>query len=123
MPRRLPIKQLKEGMILAEPVVDRLGRALIGQGELLNDRRIAQLERFQIAEVAVAGEGDAAPAGGPAADGAGVVVKEEWVDRMLQEKFKGLDSPELGMLKSCARRHLLSGRLRVSEDGSVLPGA
>ncbi|MBI4576919.1 MAG: hypothetical protein HY722_11715 [Planctomycetes bacterium] len=50
---RLPVEELKEGMILAEPILDPVGRVLLGKGEELSALYIGKLSKWGILEVQV----------------------------------------------------------------------
>ena len=67
---RLTVEQLVDGMVLEEPIVDPLGRTLLGKGEVLSALYIQRLPRWGISHVVVERRedeaDDAAPEGGTA---------------------------------------------------------
>lgn len=50
---RLTVEELVDGMVLEEPIVDPLGRTLLGKGEVLSALYIQRLPRWGISHVAV----------------------------------------------------------------------
>ena len=107
--RRVAVEAIAEGMVLARPVEDRLGRVLLTKGDALQTRYREKLRDWGVAEVWVEGEADpaadlaglAAPAAPSPAAGAAVVER-------VARRFRayGEDKPVMMGLKLLALKHL-----------------
>ena len=105
--RRIPVEAVADGMVLARPVEDRLGRVLLTKGDALHARYGEKFRDWGIEEVWVEGEADAAadlallaPSG---ASGADLQAVTERVER----RFAGFgeDKPVMMGLKLLALKH------------------
>ncbi len=52
---RIPVNELKAGMVLARPVVNESGMVLLSEGTALTDSLIARLGRMDLSHVSVQG--------------------------------------------------------------------
>ncbi|MFM8568017.1 MAG: hypothetical protein ACKOB6_00195 [Candidatus Kapaibacterium sp.] len=53
MPKKVPIAELEEGCILAEPVINKFGQVLFGAGVTIEARHVRILKTWNVAEVLV----------------------------------------------------------------------
>lgn len=61
--QKIPIRLAREGMILAQPVLDAEERVLMGEGVALTDSTIARLETAGIRTILIKGDPQAGPSG------------------------------------------------------------
>ena len=119
---RLPVEELKEGMILAEPILDPVGRVLLGKGEALTRLYINKLERWGIYEVSVEGGelnklesliNDNRPR--DARDESNIVTR---IEARLDKRFKdvGADNEYMGIIKALAKKHLVEQAQQESPE-------
>lgn len=114
--RKIPVDAITDGMILAKPVEDRLGRPLLMKGDTLQARYRTRLRDWGIVEVAVEGEegavadlaGTLPEAPAPTADPAALEALQKRLDR----RFAAFDAsnPVMAGLKLLALKHLGSGK-------------
>ena len=109
--RRVPVEAIADGMLLARPVEDRLGRVLLTKGDALHVRYREKFLDWGIEEVWVEGEAD------PAADLAGIPAPSAPVGATpanvqaaarVERRFRGFgeDKPVMMGLKRLALKHL-----------------
>lgn len=102
MPKqKVTLDQAREGMVLASPVVDRLGRMLVGAGAAFDARMLLRLRSAGITTVEIEAEGEAAPS----VDTAEV---EKRIDEVLTRKFRDTaDRQAMTVIREAARAHLI----------------
>ncbi len=105
----IPVDGVVDGMVLARPVEDRLGRVLLMKGDVLQARYRDKLRSWGITEVVVEGEAD------PVRDLAQFLAPdrrsgqpEEAVANRVERRFQGFDErhPVMAGLKLLALKHL-----------------
>ncbi len=110
--RRVTVEAIAEGMVLARPVEDRLGRVLLTKGDALQARYREKFIDWGIEEVWVEGEED------PAADLAGILPSAappgadlKAITERVERRFAGFgeDKPVMAGLKQLALKHLGGG--------------
>ncbi|MBI4229653.1 MAG: hypothetical protein HY608_02335 [Planctomycetes bacterium] len=107
---RVPLDSVVEGAVLAEPVLDPMGRLLVPAGEVLTSAVLASLRRRGIPDVALAGPAAAAPV----ADLAALELlarrtpegTARW-ERLAREASRWGEDPRMQVLREAVLRHTL----------------
>lgn len=106
--RKIPVAAVADGMVLARPVEDRLGRTLLAKGDALFSHDRGKLTSWGIAEVVVEGEAD----GEQELDRLRVAgAASEEIALSLERRFAAFGESHLVMtgLKLLALKHLRGG--------------
>jgi hypothetical protein len=110
----LKLDELKLGMILAEPVVNKQELLLLEQGTALTKKRIWMLKTWGIEQVCVKGKPRGDDEG---AEEAGMETKET-IEKELKEKFADVaDDPVMTEIMKSASRQLQK-RLNDQDEGN-----
>jgi hypothetical protein len=91
---RVPVGELEAGMVLAKPIVNENGIALVGEGSELTDALIERIQNMQIHTVSIIGAGKRTGS------------KEEAIEE-LEKRFRTVgDNVHMNTLKRILREHI-----------------
>ncbi len=123
--QKIPINELKDGMVLAEEIQDEKGRVLLKMGDPLRTAYLSKLERWGITEIKIQSSGDSYNAssdgGGQAKSPSEVTVTPaitEKYEAILDRKF--VDFPSnimMNTIKEVAVKNLALKEARMRAEG------
>ncbi len=119
--RKIRVKEIEEGMVLAQNIEDSVGRTLLNRGDTLRQAFIKKLDSWGVNEIIVEGSQEEEIEKLKAASVVSAEEIETDIDACLDRKFSAVaGKPLMDELKLLAKKHLMRLALTGSGQGGPI---